>query len=207
MRILGVDPGSRLTGYGCIDQLSGQFGHQLHHVAHGTLRLARAHRKEVLPLEDRLFLIYEGLSELIRQFKPQIMVVEKVFFAKNVLSALSLGQARGAVVLTGKIHAMEIAEYNPTEVKLAVVGHGHAAKEEVARMVQLILGSQEFPTLDASDALALAICHAQVTRSIQATRSADELPSEVRLQAIPKRRTKKRFSLAESVGVLLPKKV
>ena len=97
MRILGVDPGSRLTGYGCVDLI----GNQLRHVAHGTLRLANTSGKATVPLEERLFLIYEGLTEVIQKVKPQILVVEKVFFAKNAVSALKLGQARGAAMLTG----------------------------------------------------------------------------------------------------------
>jgi crossover junction endodeoxyribonuclease RuvC len=126
-----------------------------------------------------------------------------VFFAKNAVSALKLGQARGAIVLTGKIHSMEIAEYNPTEVKLAIVGYGQADKEQVAKMVQLMIGQQQFSTPDASDGLALAICHAQMTRGLNQSRSTDP----VGLQAISKRRSKKKLSLAESVGMGLPKKV
>jgi crossover junction endodeoxyribonuclease RuvC len=105
------------------------------------------------------------LSQVMMQLKPHIMVVEDVFFAKNALSALKLGQARGVVIVTGKIHGLKLEEYSPTQVKKAVVGHGHADKEQVAKMVQLILGQKTFGTLDASDALALAICHAQMMRS------------------------------------------
>ncbi len=199
MRILGVDPGSRFTGYGCIDQL----GNQLRHVTHGTLRLPRTSGKSLVPFEERLLAIYNGLSEIIREFQPQIMVVEKVFIAKNPLSALKLGEARGAAVLTGKIHQMELAEYNPTQVKLAIVGHGQAAKDQVAKMVQILIGPQEFSTYDASDGLALAICHAQFIRSIGKNQSA-HLRS---LQGLSKQRNKKRFTLAESVGATLPKKV
>ncbi len=160
MRVLGIDPGSRLLGYGCVDRV----GNQLHHVTHGTLELAKTDGPVTIRLEDRLLSIYQGLSEIILKIKPHIMVVEKVFFAKNALSALKLGQARGAAILTGKIHHLQIEEYNPTEVKRAIVGHGHADKEHVAKMVQLIIGRQHFKTLDASDALALAICHAQMLR-------------------------------------------
>src|SRR6478735_4380629 len=97
MRILGVDPGSRLTGYGIIDVL----GNQMVHVASGTLRLSNTGGKAVIPLEERLLSIYEGLSEVIAAHKPQVMSVERVFFAKNAVSALKLGQARRAVILTG----------------------------------------------------------------------------------------------------------
>ncbi len=104
---------------------------------------------------------------MIQRLKPQAIVVEKVFFAKNVESALKLGQARGAVLLTGKIHGLDFFEYSPTEVKAAVVGSGRADKEQVARMLKLIIGKGalargvDFETSDASDAVALALCHAQ----------------------------------------------
>jgi crossover junction endodeoxyribonuclease RuvC len=196
MRILGVDPGSRLTGYGCVDML----GNHLRHVTHGTLKVSDS--RKVTPFEDRILAIYEGLSQVILQFKPQIMVVEKVFFSKNALSALKLGQARGAVILTGKLHSMSICEYSPNEVKLAVVGNGHADKIQVARMVSILTGQQKFPTFDASDGLALAICHAQSLRTNSFTKKVDTLS----LSAAVVKRSKKRLSLAEHLGIGLKKK-
>jgi crossover junction endodeoxyribonuclease RuvC len=192
MRILGVDPGSRLTGYGCIDFV----GNQLRHVAHGTLRLANTSGRATVPLESRLLSIHEGLGEVIRQHRPAIMVIEKVFFAKNAVSALKLGQARGAAILTGMIHGLSIFEYSPNEVKQAVVGQGHADKEQVAKMVQLLTGCRQFETLDASDGLALAICH------VYAARTEESRGSEY-AQAFQKasgRRGRRKMSLAESVG-------
>ncbi len=118
-------------------------------------------------MEDRLFQLYEGLSAIIREFCPQVIAVEKVFVAKNALSALKLGQARGAIILTGKIHFLEIAEYSATEVKKIVAGYGQADKDQVAKMVQIYLGRKDFATSDASDGLALAICHAFSRRSIE----------------------------------------
>ena len=166
-----MDPGSRLTGYGCVELV----GNKVQHIAHGTLRLSNTGGKAVIPLEERLLSIYEGLSEVITEFKPSVLAVEKVFFAKNAVSALKLGQARGAVILTGRIHGLRIFEYSASEVKQALVGHGQAAKEQVAHMVRLVLqgGSrqeglqwnQNFATLDASDGLALAICHAHTVGS------------------------------------------
>ncbi len=188
MRILGVDPGSRLTGYGCIDVV----GRHLTLVTHGTLILSNTSGKAVIPLEDRLLSIYQGLSQIILQFKPAVMVVERVFFAKNALSALKLGQARGVAVVTGKVHALEIVEYSPTQVKLAVVGHGQADKEQVARMVQILVGQQEFATFDASDGLALAICHAQTALSGKFAAP---------LQSLGGQRKKRGLSLAESLGL------
>ncbi len=164
MRILGVDPGSRLTGYGCVDV---KMRNQIQHICHGTLHLASTNGKATVLLEDRLFLLFEGLSSLIREYQPQIMVVEKVFFAKNAVSALKLGQARGAVLLTGKIHSLTLAEYSATEVKHSITGYGRADKEQVAKMVKILIGQHEFSTSDASDGLALAICHAFRMRTLQ----------------------------------------
>ena len=182
MRILGVDPGSRLTGYGCVDWV----GRYLRPVTHGTLRLSNTSGKATVPLEDRLLLIFEGLSKVIKDYKPQIMVVERVFFAKNAVSALKLGQARGVVVLTGKVHSLEIVEYSPTQVKQAITGHGQADKEQVAKMVQILVGKQEFKTADASDALALAICHAHSSSILK--------PYSPSLNSPEIQRNKKRFT-------------
>lgn len=195
MRILGVDPGSRLTGYGCVDGV----GNQIKSVTHGTLRLANVSGKAVIPLEERLLGIYEGLTALIREFRPEVMVVEKVFFAKNALSSLKLGQARGAVILTGKIHSLSIAEYSATEVKQVVTGYGRADKEQVAQMVQLVTGQHSFATYDASDGMALAICHALFSRGSAQLRSP-------LLQSVTTGR-KRKLSLAEAVGAKLTKKI
>jgi crossover junction endodeoxyribonuclease RuvC len=192
-RILGIDPGSRLTGYGCVDLV----GNQLQHVCHGTLKIASTSGKATVSLDDRLLLIHQGLSEVITQVRPHVMVVEKVFFAKNALSALKLGQARGAAILTGKIHGLEIAEYSPTEVKAAVSGYGQADKDQIARMVGILLGQKNFVTSDASDALALAICHAYRLVS-QPVAAASQKPS---LSTQLSSGKKKRMSLAESLGV------
>lgn len=192
MRILGVDPGSRLTGYGCIDLV----GNQIQHVAHGTLRLSNTGGKAVIPLEQRLLSIYEGLSEVIARHHPTIMSVERVFFAKNAVSALKLGQARGAVILTGMIHGLSIVEYSPSEVKSVVAGFGQADKQQVARMIQLLTGQKDFATSDASDGLALAICHAHLSRAA-VTGSAGLAQA---LRAFSGKRKKKTMSLAEAVG-------
>ena len=200
MRILGVDPGSRLTGYGCVDWVK----NQLRLVTHGTLRLANTSGKATIPLEQRLLSIYQGLSEIIQETRPDILVVEKVFFAKNAVSALKLGQARGAVILTGMIHSLEIVEYSPNEVKQAIVGQGHADKSQVAKMVEILLGKQEFATFDASDGLALAICHAHFSRRPVA-RAEGRPPAAAAyaeaLQSASGKRKKKGSSLAESLGL------
>ena len=193
MRILGIDPGSRLTGFGCIDLI----GNQLHHVAHGTIRLSNTSGKSVIPLEQRLLSIYQELSKVIQQYKPQVMAVEKVFFAKNAVSALKLGQARGAVILTGMIHGLKISEYSPSEVKQVVVGQGDADKDQVAKMVGLLTGRKDFATSDASDGLALAICHAYMSPTV--TRRSEGVAAA--LQSASGKRKKKRLTLAESLGL------
>ena len=156
LKILGVDPGSRLTGYGCIQVL----GRQLLAVEHGTLKLAKTSGKQEVPLEKRLMDLFLGLNDVIDRLKPQVLAVERVFFAKNAVSSLKLGQARGVVLVCGALKGLEVVEYSPTEVKRAVTGGGAAQKDQVARVLEMILGRQEFKTSDSSDALALAVCHA-----------------------------------------------
>lgn len=163
MRIIGIDPGSRLLGYGIIEKS----GNRIQVVDHGTIRLFHKEYKNI-PVDEttpsRLREIYEKLSSIVMEHRPQIMVVEKVFFAKNAVSALKLGQARGVVMLTGAVHDLEIFEYSVTEVKNWITGHGRAEKEQVSKMLQLLLGAQEFATADASDALALAVAHGLANR-------------------------------------------
>jgi crossover junction endodeoxyribonuclease RuvC len=190
MIILGVDPGSRLLGYGCIEKI----GNQFRVVTHGTVQLYHKEYKNI-PVDEttpsRLKEIHEKLSEIIRTYKPQAMAVEKVFFAKNAVSALKLGQARGVVLLTGALHDLEIHEYSATEVKGMVTGYGRADKEQVAKTLKLILGQQDFETLDSSDALAIAFAHALSIRG-----GAAKMP-EIK----PKRSKKSNSlkSLAESI--------
>jgi crossover junction endodeoxyribonuclease RuvC len=200
VRILGIDPGSRLCGYGIVD--CDPHLKRIRHITHGTLRLANTGGKAVIPLERRLLSIYEGLSQIITEFKPSILSVERVFFAKNAVSALKLGQARGAVILSGAIHGLEIAEYSPSEVKSALVGHGQADKFQVAKMVEVLLGKQKFATSDASDGLALAICHAQMVQLRSAIRD-QEAPGGQARQAIQRAALSARRGnkLADALGI------
>ena len=197
VRILGIDPGSRLTGYGIVDLM----GTTLRIVTHGTLKLSSTSGRAVIPLENRLLSIYSGLGEVITQFKPRVMSIERVFFAKNAVSALKLGQARGAAILTGMIHGLEIAEYSPTEVKSGLTGHGQADKHQVAKMIELMLGrDQKFATTDASDAVALAVCHAQLLSS-SAHKNSTSLSNQWSQKKIPSGSSRrKKYSLAEAVG-------
>jgi crossover junction endodeoxyribonuclease RuvC len=151
VRVLGVDPGSRITGYGIIVKE----GNRLIHVDNGAIFTDS--RKD---FSLRLLTIYRGLTEVIDRYRPDAMAVENIFFATNVQSALKLGQARGAAIVAGVNAGLPVYEYTALQVKQAVVGHGRAAKEQVQKMLQALLRLPETAQEDASDALAVAICHA-----------------------------------------------
>ncbi|MGA7105466.1 MAG: crossover junction endodeoxyribonuclease RuvC [Candidatus Deferrimicrobiaceae bacterium] len=155
-RILGIDPGSRRTGYGILDVR----GNNLSPVAWGVIRTDSSGS-----FPDRLHCIHETLSEVIRLHRPTEAVVEKVFLAKNAASALKLGQARGSAIVTCRVHGMGVHEYSAKEIKLSVTGFGSAPKEQVSEMVCRLLGIREPVPPDASDALAIAFCRA-VSRDI-----------------------------------------
>ena len=148
-RILGIDPGSRVTGYGIIDQ----HGQQLRYVASGCIRT----RGEALP--ERLGIIFSGIIEVIGDYSPEEMGIEQVFMNKNADSALKLGQARGAAICGSVQARLPVSEYAAREIKQAVVGKGGATKEQVQHMVCVLLSLHEKPPGDAADALAEAICH------------------------------------------------
>ena len=150
IRTIGVDPGSRYTGFGIVEG----DGFKLKHIHHGTIKLPPAR-----PLCERLKIIFDELSVSIREYDPESMAVEEVFFAKNVKSALSLGQARGAVILAGVCLGLSIHEYSALSIKQSVAGYGRAAKEQVAGMVQRLLRIEARIEPNAADALAIAVCH------------------------------------------------
>ncbi|OBS09016.1 crossover junction endodeoxyribonuclease RuvC [Acidihalobacter prosperus] len=150
MRILGIDPGSRITGYGLIDS----DGRQSRHVASGCIRLPEG------ALAERLGRIFREVGEIVAAHTPAVMVVEQVFVARNPASALKLGQARGAAICAGVVAGLSVHEYAPREIKLAVVGTGAADKTQVQHMIRLLLGLDAKPQADAADALAIAVCHA-----------------------------------------------
>jgi crossover junction endodeoxyribonuclease RuvC len=152
-RILGLDPGSLRTGFGVIDCAGGT----LTIVAQGCIATAGG------PLADRLRIIHSKVAELIALHKPQEIAVERVFLSKNADSALKLGQARGAALAAVPV-ALEVHEYAPRAIKLAVVGVGGAEKTQVAHMVKHLLAIQMKLGADAADALAVAICHANSRR-------------------------------------------
>ena len=150
IRTIGVDPGSRFTGFGIVEG----DGYNLKHIHHGTLRLPSSR-----PLAERLKIIFEQLKDSIGTYSPEFMAIEEVFFAKNVKSALTLGQARGAVILAGACTGLSIHEYSALRIKQSVAGYGRAAKEQVAGMVQRLFRIDSELEPDAADALAVAVCH------------------------------------------------
>ncbi len=151
MKILGVDPGTRIVGYGVVHKA----GNRLTHVTHGTVAPGR---NPTIP--ERLRAIFEGLLEVIDAHEPDVVSVEKVFYGKSVTSAMRIGEGRAVVLLAAALRDLPVAEYAPAVVKKALVGSGSADKSQVARMVKALLSLDEVPkSEDASDALAIAICH------------------------------------------------
>ncbi len=150
MRVLGIDPGSRICGYGFVDETSGG---AVHVDCGGIFPNVK------WSLEKRLDYIYRELLRLIAEFKPSAAAVESIFFAVNVKSAIVLGEARGAALLAIAHAGLDFYEYSPTQIKKAVVGFGRAGKPQVASMVQALLNLPETALADASDALACALCH------------------------------------------------
>jgi crossover junction endodeoxyribonuclease RuvC len=150
LRILGIDPGLRITGFGVIEKT----GSKLTYVASGCVRVP------VGELPDRIKTLFEGLREVIAEYAPDQVVIEKVFVNVNPNSTLLLGQARGAAICAAVDAGIPVSEYTALQVKQAVVGKGHAKKEQVQEMVKRLLGLPALAGPDASDALAGAICHA-----------------------------------------------
>lgn len=156
MIVLGIDPGTARTGYGIV----AREGSTLRVVDYGCFETI-ADRSA----GERLLLIRDALGDLIETHRPEAMGVERLFFNKNVQTAFAVGQARGVVLLVAAEHGLPVYEYGPHEVKLAVTGYGRATKEQVQRMVQLVLSMAELPRPDdAADALAVAVCTAHAAR-------------------------------------------
>jgi len=151
LRLLGVDPGSRITGFGII-QLENR---QHRYLSSGCIRT------EGGAMAGRLQEIFRGLNQLIQEFQPEMLAIEKVFMHRNADAALKLGQARGAAIVAATNANLPVHEYTPNEIKQAVVGHGHADKAQVQHMVRVLLNLPGTPQADAADALAVALCHAQ----------------------------------------------
>ena len=149
-RILGIDPGSRITGYGLIEATAGRS----RHIAHGVIKLDH----DSMP--QRLLALLLGLRALIQAYKPQEVALEEVFVRRNVASALVLGQARGVAICAVAEAGVPLHEYAPASIKLAVAGNGRAEKPQIQKMVKALLNLPAIPVADAADALACALCHA-----------------------------------------------
>ncbi len=149
-RILGIDPGSRVTGYGVIES----DGVRSRYLDSGCIRTLSS------DFPARLAEIFSGIEAVLQRWEPEQVAVEQVFVSRNAATALKLGQARGAAICAVVTRSMPVFEYTPAAVKQGLVGSGRAEKEQVQHMVRVILGLQGALALDASDALALALCHA-----------------------------------------------
>ncbi|MGB1109538.1 MAG: crossover junction endodeoxyribonuclease RuvC [Gammaproteobacteria bacterium] len=149
MRVLGIDPGSRTTGYGLIDT----DGRRHAYVDSGCIRTGNG------ALPERLKVIFENVQALVSRFKPDALAIEQVFMNKNADSALKLGQARGAAICAAVVADLDVGEYAAREIKQAVVGTGAAEKPQVQHMVTVLLQLTDTPQSDAADALAVALCH------------------------------------------------
>ena len=154
-RIIGIDPGSRTTGYGLVESEKGR----LRFLSCGVIKTTTT-----MPFSYRLNQIFTGINEVIQVHGPTVAAVEDVFLATNPGSALKLGQARGAAVVAAMQNDLEVTDYSAKQIKQAVVGYGQAGKAQVQHMVRVLLGLNASPSSDAADALAVAICHANQFR-------------------------------------------
>lgn len=155
-RILGIDPGSRLTGFGILEL----DGTQARYITSGCIRTGNGQ----LPL--RLKAIVEGITELVEIHQPNEMAIERVFMNRNADSALKLGQARGAAISAVVVHDLPVHEYSANEIKQAIVGRGHADKTQIQFMVKTMLNLPALPQADAADALACALCHSYTQQTL-----------------------------------------
>lgn len=166
-RILGIDPGSRVTGFGIIDVSQGKTSH----VHSGDITLSGD------ALTDRLGQIFRRVIDLVERYQPDEMAIERVFMARNADSALKLGQARGAAICGAVQAAVPVSEYSPREIKQAVVGRGSAAKEQVQHMIRVLLNLRAELRADQADALAVALCHSHIRETLR------RIPVAERVQA------------------------
>lgn len=158
MRVLGIDPGLAIVGFGILDSIKGSPVH----VRHGVIRTAAGEK-----LENRLLTIAEDLKELITVYKPEAVAIEKLFFNKNVTTGIPVAQARGVILLVLAQHGLPIHEYSPQQVKMAVTGYGSAEKMQVIELTKQLLRLQNTPKPDdAADALAVAVCHVHSAGSL-----------------------------------------
>lgn len=158
MIILGVDPGTAITGYGVIEHSGNRFS---------LLEYGIVSSSKDMAVAERLQVIFDGINRIIEKYKPEHFVIEELFFNKNTKTALAVGQARGVIILAASLNGLPIFEYTPLQVKQAVVGYGRAEKQQVQFMVKAIMNLADIPRPDdAADALAIGICHANSFRII-----------------------------------------
>ena len=156
-RILGIDPGSRITGFGIVDTENGK----ARYVDCGTIRT------QVGDMPGRLKAIFDGVNEIVEKYQPTEMAIERVFMHKNPDTALKLGQARGAAIVAVMSHDIPVHEYTPAEIKKSIVGRGNAEKGQIQHMVRALLGLSRNPQADAADALAAALSHMHIGQTMQ----------------------------------------
>jgi crossover junction endodeoxyribonuclease RuvC len=162
MRVLGIDPGSTVTGYGVIEEKD----NRLFHIDNGGI-----FTDSTTNFPQRLKKIYEKLESIVERFSPEVMAVEDIFYARNAKAALNLAHCRGVILLCAVHSGIQLWEYTPLEIKKAVVGYGRAGKKQVQKMVKTLLNLPEVAQIDASDALAVAICHIHSFRIEQRLKS------------------------------------
>lgn len=170
MRVFGIDPGSTITGYGIVEVE----GSTTRHLENGGVHLSPS-----MSFPEKLVKIYNEIHTLIDKYKPDAVAIENIFVAKNVASAMKLGQARGAAIVAATNAGLPIAEYTPTQVKQALTGHGGASKTQIQHMVKTLLKLPDVAFEDASDALAIALCHCQ-SHGLQSTLKNMGLPLKIR---------------------------
>ena len=164
MRVLGIDPGSETLGWGVVEGT----GSKYEAVDFGAVKASTK-----LDFSKRLLTIYDGVSDVIERFQPDVLAIEEAFYAKNASVAIKLGQVRGVILVLAEQRGLEIAEYAPRLIKQTVVGYGNAEKQQVGMMVKVLLKLKAVPTPhDAADALATAICHFHLSRQSLGSRKA-----------------------------------
>ncbi len=176
MRVIGVDPGTKICGFGIVEIINGD----LLHVKSGAIVPKSSHC-----IGFKLKTIYEALVNIIREFTPDAMSIEGLFFAKNAKSAIKLGEARGVAYLAAAFSGLPVHEYAPTEVKLAVTGRGRAKKLEVQKIISAIFGIDRWDGTDVSDAIAIALCHINLS----------EKKNRLGIEVLRSRRRRRRFSI------------
>lgn len=158
MRIMGIDPGIAIVGFGIIDH----YGSRLKPIKYGSIETPAS-----TEVPSRLYTVYTECMDLIARYKPELMAIEKIFFNRNVTTAFTVGQARGVLLLAAYQSGLAVTEYTPLQVKMAVTGYGKADKKQVQQMVKILLGLSDVPKPDdVADALAIAICDAYTSKQL-----------------------------------------